>query len=399
MAKQKGKRRRQWRNPTYIGTVALAVVIITIFVVALINPGGSTTPDTPDLDSIPTPEPTPLVAPTPEPGGPSLSFGSPSVHNNGLFQVSVPSGWLPSSNAYDASIPRARISFSNRERLSVIDVLIQFGVNYPSHQALSDDFLTEEFFQGAWADYGAFEEAGRTVGDTVTVNFDLSVDGADFIGRQIAWLDGDWLHMVRVIVPENNPPLMEALTEELPPSLVGFNADQGDLPPTLASYVDTQQGFLVRHPGWRTVSGTPGGPAVLENQAGQGNLLLRVVDETPLESLDDAEAYITQTLRPDAEILSSQVTARQFAEGFLLSYADRDADGNSIAGVAALLNDAEDRLLVAEVRITAIDLDLLSVSEDPQVTIPRQIIDSFMVLPPADYETVPGENPPEEQDQ
>ena len=383
MAKQKGKRRQQWRNPTYVGSVAVAIVFIIIFIVSFVSPGGGTT-DIPDIDALPTPEPAPLVAPTPEPGGPVLTFGAPSVQANGLFQVRVPGGWFPSSNAYDASIPRARMSFNNPQRLSVIDVLIQFGVNYPSNEALSDEFLTEAFFLGAWSDYGASSETGRTVGDTVIVDFDLVADNLDFLGRQIAWLDGDWLHMVRIIVPNNNPPLLETLSETVTPSLVSFQADQRDLPPTLAAYVDVAQGFLVRHSNWRQVSGGAGGPAVLENQASQGHLLLRVVDETPLESLDDAEAFITGTLRPDAEILSSQVTERQFAEGFLLSYADRDADGNSIAGAVALLNGDDDRLLVAEVRITARDLDLLSVSDDARVTQARQIIDSFMALPPAD---------------
>jgi hypothetical protein len=393
MAKQK-KKRRQWRNPTYIGTVLVAVVFIFIFIVSFISPGGSSVTTDADIDTAPTPEPTPLTAPTVEPGGPSLTFGSPTVQSNGLFEMTVPGGWFPGTNFYEASVPQARISFTNADRLSVIEGIIRFGVNYPSHQALSDDFLTEEFFLSAWGDYDTWVERDRSVGDAITINFDMSVGGLDLLGRQIAWLDGDWLNMLRLVVPRNYPALMEELERVVTPTLVSFQQDQRDLPPELNAYVDTEQGFLVRHPGWVRVSGSPGRPAVLESQQVEGRLLLRASEETPIDSLDDAEAYVTETLRPGAEVLSSQITAREFAAGFMVSYQDRDADGNAIAGLVALLNNDIERLLVAEIRLTAGDLDLLTASEDERVTQSRQIIDSFAALPPPGYLIAPAENPP-----
>ena len=386
---RKGKR-SQWRNPTYVGSVLVALVFIVIFVVSFINPGGNID-TTSDIEAVPTQEPTPLVAPTPEPGGPLLSFGSPTHQSNGLFQVTVPGGWFLGDNLYDASGPRARMSFNNPQRLSVIDAIVQFGVNYPSHQALSDDFLTDEFFFGAWGAYQSASETGRSVGDTVIVDFDLTAGGLTLIGRQVAWLDGDWLHMVRLIVPDNNPALLDELERVVPPTLVSFQQDQRDLPPSLSAYVDAAQGFLIRHPGWARISGAQGGPAVFEDTLNDGRLLLRATEESPLESLDDAEAYVAETLRPGAEILSSQITAREFAEGVLVSYQDRDADGNAIAGLVALLNDQTERLLVAEIRLTASDLDLLAVSDDARVTQTRQIIDSFAALPPPGYLIEPSE--------
>ena len=392
------RKRSQWRNPTYIGTVLVAVVFIFIFIVSFINPGGSVdTPADIDIDTVPTIAPTALVVPTPEPGGPLLSFGSPQVQANGLFQVTVPGGWFPNANAYEATAPRARMSFTNTDRLSVIDVLIQFGVNYPSTQALSDDFLTSEYFGGEWSAYGRATETGRTVAETVTVEFDLEADNLEFIGRQISWLDGDWLNMVRLIVPGNNPALLDELERVVTPTLIGYQEDLGDIPPSQAAYVDNAQGFIIRHPGWTRVSGFPGGPAILENPANDSRLLLRASDETPLASLEEAEAYVTDTLRSGVDILSSQVTAREFGEGFLVSYADRDADGNPISGVVALLNNDIERLLLAEVRVPADDLDLLAASEDALVTESRQVIDSFAALPPPGYLIVPGgESPPEE---
>jgi hypothetical protein len=320
-------------------------------------------------------------------------MGEPLVQRNGLFQAAVPTDWLVQRSDYDATIPRARITFASSNRLSVVEMLVQFGVNYPSHQALSDNFLTSDYFSDAWADYDSSSETSRTVGDTVTVDFDLKAFGVDFLGRQIAWLDGDWLHMIRIIVPDNNPALLDELTRLEPPTFISFDDQRtGDF--NYVAYEDHVQGFLLRHPLWQIVSGTPGSPAIFDDPVSDTRLFVRSFEDTPLGSLEEAENYLTETYRPGSEVIASQVTTRQFGEGYMVSYRDVDNESNEISGMVVLLNDVAGKLHVADVRLNEAGIDLLSSEFGTTELRIRNILNTFMPLPPADYVNVPAENPP-----
>lgn len=385
------KNRSRWRDPRFIFSFGLAAIIIFVFVISLFaRPGTQSTTSNVTPGVVPTPRPTRITVPTPEPDGPQLTLGLPQIQNNGFFQVSVPNdNWVARGNEYDASIPRVRISFLNGPRLAVIDTLLQFGVNYPSLQALSEDFLTDSYFLTAWQEYDGFTETDRTLGNTVTVDFDLVANEVEYLGRQIAWLDQDWLVMVRVITPANNPQLLEVLSQMVTPTFVVYE-DQRGSQPSWGAYYDQEQSFLVKHPYWTKVSGSAGTPAVLEDPLTSARLLIRRFQATPLESLDEAESYVTGSLRQGASVVASQVTTRQFGDGFLVSYADTDTEGNAVSGLAALLNDSEGNLLVADLRLPEGGVDLLSVSQDPNRQVLREVIDSFMILPPEGYVQSPA---------
>jgi len=383
MAKKRTPKNR-YTDPRFLFSVGMAIVFISIFVIGLVATPSTPTPTISELQSTSTPaqQTNPVVIPTPEGEITLVANQQPSTQINGLFQASPPVGWITQFNDYDPTILRGRMAFSNPDRLSVIEYLLQFGVNYPALQNLADEFFTDSYFVDAWAEYSAFSETNRAVTETnVTIDFILVSQEIGYLGRQVAWLDGDWLNMVRLIVPDNNPQLLQALTDTAVPTLIAFK-DQAGIDPSMASYADFEQGFLFRHPNWRQISGSLGTPAVFGSFDDKNRLTARTIAETPIESLDAAEAYVRQ-LHPSAQIIAGQVTTRQFADGYLISYQDRDPDGDPTAGLIALLNDTQGRLLIADITSTIITADLLSTSDDPSVDRLREISDSFMALPPS----------------
>ncbi|HLA43048.1 MAG TPA: hypothetical protein VJZ27_06415, partial [Aggregatilineales bacterium] len=195
-------------------------------------------------------------------------------------------------------------------------------------------------------------------------------------------------HMVRIIVLKSHPLLIEPIQEIVVPGFISYG-DQRNTNPVLTAYVDFEQGFLIRHLGWQQVSGTPGGPAVLEDGVSKSRLLLRTFADTSLETLDDAEAFLTGNLRTTAQVIASQVTTREFGRGFLISYSDRDNDGNPLSGIAALLYDEKNILYTADIRLPEAGIDLLTPNDAPPYLQIRQVINTFMILPPEGYVQVP----------
>jgi hypothetical protein len=392
----KNKRYNRYRDPRFIfllliGGIIIATMVITSFADTSTPLVVTVTPITPDLN---TPVPTPILLPTVEPDGPQLILGEATVHPNGLYQITVPEGWQNvTQQAFDPAVSEARLQFNNPSRLSVIDVILQPGVNYPSHQALSTDYLTSSYFVTAWGDFEGFTETERTVGEAVEVEFLLLSGGVDYLGKQVSWLDEDWLHTIRYVVPDNNPVLLDTLVQEVSPTFVAYE-DQRNEPVSYSAYSDVEQHFLIRHPGWQIVSGTPGTPAVFEDFNGSTRLLLRSYPEVAVASLEEAEAFIAETLHAGSEALSAQVLEGEFGSGYMVSYADRGSEGDPISGLAALLADDAGNLLVADLRLTQGDVDLLSLSDNPLNQQYSDVIGSFMVLPPAGYTEQPAENPP-----
>ncbi|MFP4322601.1 MAG: hypothetical protein ACLFTK_09120 [Anaerolineales bacterium] len=385
----------RYRDPKFIFAATMAGILVFIFVVTLFAvPTTQTITDDPLAQPFDTPAPTEFRPPTPNPDGPNLNFANTIVQNNGWFQITAPVDYRVQTNTVDASIPQARVELRADQRLSVIDILMQFGVNYPSHEELAEQFFQDAYFISVWRDYERFTETSRSVGESIVIDFELTTDQVDYLGRQIAWLDGDWLHMIRIVTPENNPALRDALAEGLPPSMISYPTQRGS-ELSWRSYDDQQQGFLIRHPGWQEVSGGPGSPVILESTAPSARMLLRQFDGVSLASVDEAERFVRETLEPEAVALGAQITGTgQATDGYLVSYETRDNDGNLISGLASLLNKPTGDLAVADVQYNEPNVDLLTVSDAAEPLTIRQVIDSFMLLPGADDNVGgPVENP------
>lgn len=257
MAKKPQKPR--WQDPQYIVVVTIGLIIISVSLITAILPNTNsiivdTTPFTPEPARTLTP--TPFLVPSPEPDGPQLTLKTePSYQINGLFQITTPLGWDTYNSTFDTTVAMARLSFRNLERLSVIEALLRYGVNYPDLQAVSTELINDSFLINAWGDYDGFTETSRSItDDQLIINFDLVANRTEFLGRQVAWMQADWLYMIRYVVPSNYPALLDAVDAMVSPTFIGYE-DQRDKTPTYSSYMDFSQGFLVRHPAWVQVSG------------------------------------------------------------------------------------------------------------------------------------------------
>lgn len=380
------RKRRRFNSMQVVSFVFAAMLIFT-FIISLVIVPGVTDPNTAidDVDIIPSPRPTTLSFPTPEAGGPQLALGESVMQANGLFQIAVPEDWTVVNNQWLPQEARARISFNSSSRLSVIDALVDTGVNFPNAQALADDYLTTDYFMQEWFSYSSATESARRVSDErIVIDFDLTANTLSYLGRQISWLEGDWLHSLRLVVPDNYPALLDALEAQVLPTFISY-PQQIAQPFSWVAYHDAEQGYLLRTPGWQTVS-----PGVLREPSLPAQLRIRVLPQSSLNALDAAGQLLTERLHPSAQVLSSQVTERSNSSGYLVSYADRDSDGNPVSGLVTLLNGEDEQLYVADIEVAVPDIDLLALEPDSPYATLRQISDSFRILPAEAVQPVAG---------
>ncbi|MEB2287663.1 MAG: hypothetical protein OZ934_06105 [Anaerolineae bacterium] len=390
---QKSRKRSQ-RRTTLLGA-AIGSMIIFTFVLTLIAPDlGSRNRSNADLDPFATPLPTSLVIPTPDPD-PQLTGRPPYVHSSGLFQTFLPAGddWIVDEGESVQASAMARVVISSSRRLVVIHNYIQPGVEYESLDSLSANFLTAQHFAGAWQDYGSWEETARTVGDeSVVVDFALAAEGHDYLGRTITRLWQDWLFVARIVVPANNPALLDLLQTLVVPTFQGFPALLA-LPSDWRAYVDQSAGFVLRHPpGWTVAAGSPGRPATLRLSGADNNERVRLwtKPETPITSAEAAETWVRAATTVGA-VLSVATVQREEGVGYLVAYRTLDAAGDTHSALAALLNDEAGTLFVADLQIEPPDVNLLDTPSVPgtYADARQSIAEGFIVLPVSNRSAAP----------
>lgn len=390
---QKSRKRSQ-RRTTLLGA-AIGSMIIFTFVLTLIAPDlGSRNRSNADLDPFATPLPTSLVIPTPDPD-PQLTGRPPYVHSSGLFQTFLPAGddWIVDEGESVQASAMARVVISSSRRLVVIHNYIQPGVEYESLDSLSANFLTAQHFAGAWQDYGSWEETARTVGDeSVVVDFALAAEGHDYLGRTITRLWQDWLFVARIVVPANNPALLDLLQTLVVPTFQGFPALLA-LPSDWRAYVDQSAGFVLRHPpGWTVAAGSPGRPATLRLSGADNNERVRLwtEPETPITSAEAAETWVRAATTVGA-VLSVATVQREEGVGYLVAYRTLDAAGDTHSALAALLNDEAGTLFVADLQIEPPDVNLLDTPSVPgtYADARQSIAEGFIVLPVSNRSAAP----------
>lgn len=378
------RQKRSRQRATAIGA-GVGLVIIFTFIIGLVAPDlGSNTSSNPVVN-----EPGQTVVPPPDPN-PRLEGALPYIHSSGYFQTFRPSGsdWQIQEWIAEANTTYPSVYIQSAKHLAVIHHYVQPGANFESVAALSTNELTDAYFAQQWQQYDQWLETGRTVtDDSVIVNFALALDDIDYLGRDITRLQNGALYVVRLVVPENNPDLLELLEAFVVPNFIGYE-DLRPLSQWWPVYVDQELGIILKQSPaqWAVSSGGPGGAVTFEVNTGASGPATRVrLSTTPAEPIDSPEAATAwlDEAEPSATVLALEPVTRQFSSGFQIAYTYRDRSGNEHSNLAVLLNDEEQTLFVATLDREIAGVNWLSVEDLMQVDqeLQQSVSAGFAVLP------------------
>lgn len=381
-------RKLRRRRATIAGGLVGLIIIFT-FVISLIAPDLGTRSSAPVSDVIPTLRPTAIVVPTPDPA-PQLAGAAPYIHSSGYFRTFRPAGsdWTISEgqSAEDGGI--VRVVFQSTRRLVVIHNYIQPGVEYETPQSLSENYLTEQHFAGAWIDYDAWQETGRAVSDTdVVADFTLESEGIAYLGRTIDRVVDGWLYATRLVVPGNDPALLDLLEGYVRAGFQGYPELQA-LDLLWPVFIDQQAGYMLKHSAqWEQVAGGVGRPVtfVVNTQDGRNTIRVWTEPATPVGSADQAATWLMST-DPTLTVLDMRPAQRGAGTGFEVAYTFRDTAGDPHSGLALLLNDAAGTLFAVTLQIVAPEVNLFNAQDLlPAVSQARTALQQgFLVLPEGD---------------
>ncbi len=398
----KNKRQRRRVRTQYMITAGLGLAVSFIFIIQAVVPNAnnddsstisSTSPSSVGI----TPEPTSLIAPTPESGTPQITVLDPHINSTGLFQFFQPGDdWYLERDDYNTDYRRASSVYISPSRLSVIHAFLEIGTNYTTLQAVSDELFTEVYFNTEWGQYKSWRYTNREVANgLITIEFALEDDRNEllkYISRQISWLEGNWLYTIRIVVPNNNPVLLDRLFELTSPTMIGYQNIA--IFPLLGwtEFSDPSQRMMIKlQEVWTQIGGSTGRPITYAGATlTEGyEVTIQRVPGQPLQSLEAAQAWLT-TFREGISIIEGRPTAQTFAQGYWFSYTYNTIEGDPVSAAASLLNDTDGNLYFAELRAPERDVNFLAADLTEQRLIGQQIIQSFTVLAPFGYTIVPG---------
>ena len=321
--------------------------------------------------------PTPLPAPTfpPPPDTAAISFDSKYLHSSGLFTLGAPTGW--SATAGSNTADELRASLTNAELLSVIETRISRNhAGIADSEALSA-FLDKTWLGQTWSGYSRWDETSRkiTADGIVQIDFNLSRGRSHMIARQESWLAGGDIYSVRVVMAENAPQELKYILRGVVNSIERLPIYAG-APFGWAAYFDNLDKHIVRYPSnWALTDAAEGRPATI---VGDGASLVVSTVDVAVKSEDDALDWI-QGWRSGVRARSAAAVEIDGNAGYKVSYDLSTLDGETESGLAIMLNGADNRLHVANLRLSNFNEDLLTV--DPSEFPVLDAIDSFRLVP------------------
>jgi len=361
------------KTATIIVGVIMLVAIVSSAIVPALNASRNQTNQTSPTD-VPIPTFPPPIA-----NLNNIAFDQTYLHPSGLFTVAQPAGWdqvQPLTNT-----DTARVTMTNTNALSVIEVsVVKPGAPVTNLDEL-DARYTTEYLRQSWSRYRDERETARKRdGDRLIIDFEMTLQQATYVARQVSWTDGDWIYEVRVVVPENAVDTLVYVLDNLIPTLHP-NKQFASTPLDWAAYFDSQANDIIRYPSnWTLGDSAPGRLASItfENSIA---LRLQTEADTTVADEDAARAWV-EANRSGATILSVQPVTRGEASGYSVAYSFTDIDGEGHSGLAVLLNGADNRVYSANLRFQGADVDLNAAEVAEQYATFKQVMDTFMVLPP-----------------
>lgn len=360
-------------------TVIFGIVMAAVMALSVILPtmGRNATTQT---SVQPTQAPVPTFPPPPDTA--AISFDNVFLHPSGLYSVAQPTGW-PASQP-ESTDTNARSTFTNPGAQSIIQVDVETLLR---EEPLTLDDVDARYTQAAlgssWSNYSSWRETGsrvRTEDGKLQMDFALTAQNQQYVARQLAWTDGEWLYSVRVVTPDNATDALRFVLTGVADSIVPNKVFAGT-PFSWSAYHDTTHNHIVRFPATWTISDSAAGrPASISGPGGEA-LRVEAQADTSVADADAARAW-AEAARPGATVLNVTPVSRAGGDGFAVAYSFTSVDGEAQSGLAVLLNGADGALHSANLRFLGAGVDLTT--EEGRAAQPElaQIMDTFLILPP-----------------
>ncbi len=324
-----------------------------------------------------TPQPTPFPEPTmPAPPDTALiDFDSRYLHRSGLFTIGAPTGWRPASDSNTADELRAGLN--NSEVQSVIELRIS-----KNHGALADadslsGYLDDTWLSHTWSGYTGWDETGRKIvgDDVVQIDFNVRRGRSHLMARQESWLEDGDIYSARVVTAENAAQELKFLLRGLADSVERIS-EYDNAPYDWDGYFDNLDKHMVRYPStWEVTDGAEGLPVTIE---GDSLALVLSTADTALANEAEAEDW-AENWRAGVKAHGAQAVELAGAAGYKVSYRLTSPDGAVSSGLIIMLHGSDNRLHVANIRMSNLDKDLLGA--DPAEYPWLAALESFRLLP------------------
>lgn len=348
-------------NTARRASIALGIFMAVVLVAGAILPIFSQNTTT-EQTVQPTDAPIPTFPPPPADFATTMSFDELYLHPTGIFAIAQPEGWTatePNKGPYIA-----QVNLVNNAVLGVVDSYVEQSLTGITTAELTDHF-TEDAINQSWARFQRWEETNRElVDDRLVIDFNVTLNQQTYVARQVAWTDGLWIYVVRVLAPSNAVDFLRYMLEGVADSMLAFTEFQGT-PLDWNAYYDEAEQHIIRYPAaWEVTDTAPGRPTSI---TGGGGELLRVEAREGVNIPDEAAAteFVTGE-RINAEVTSVEAVERGLASGFSVAYQTRTVDGALQSGLMVLLND-ENTLHIADLRYPEGGIDFNQI-EAPTLT-------------------------------
>jgi hypothetical protein len=371
----------RWYQQRWVRIAAIAFLCVVLVLPALIpNPGAvNTTP----LAGSPTPDALGGEFPTIPPGGTPVNISGTYVHPSGMFSVSRVQGWELANPSPEelvepiGTVRETRMGTMFSGQASVIHTYVEHSENIPVNDLPAlDAYFNQAKLDSGWTGYDGWAELNRTTNDNkLIINFEVYYSGKTYLARQITRLqEGNgrqWIMVVRLVVPNNNPDLLNKLEEVYTTS---FRLWPESMKAPLSWRTLNDTGYMVRYPpSWQLDPGQPGQARTIRGSLANGNAtaITRAYGAQSVQTEEAARAWVTANI-PQGQPLTAQYINRREAFGYAVSYSTMDADGNRRSGVILLLNGVDGALYTLNI----------------QTSVPSQ--DYLAMMPPAEPTAIPA---------
>jgi hypothetical protein len=378
-------------NLKRIGALLLIVVFVMAGVISITpqNTAQNFTPTEPPIGGV--------VFPTVPPGGVLIVADYTYFHSSGLISLPYIHDWDfapqsaeqgPEQRVEPVGTPGtpgstqstlAGVTFINSKTLSVIHAYAERDPSRNTTNAETlNSYFNNEILNQAWVNFksGWSELNRKTENDTVIINFELRLDDNVYLAR----MEQDWMMVLRLVVPNNNPLLLDQLQTAVWPQYRLWPQSLNS-PISWTSVVDYALGYIVKYPpDWRKLDGVPGQPFTVSGVLGADTftLITRAEPGKAVKTEDEARAYVKANW-PNSTAQTVKTETHGDTSGFAVSYINPDSDGNQRSAVVTLLNGANGTLYVANLQSSGRGQDLLVDTQAPPDL--ARIRSSFFVVP------------------